>query len=107
MQIGNQCPTFTPSSSFFKGLNGENYLNTKCLIRIEPCPFCKKLFELNWDYKIASCKYAYHSWCVLSHFSTNTKCLKESCRQEMHLEWWALSTIKNPCTIEDIILGLD
>jgi len=36
------------------------------------CPFCNRRFELAWDYKIASYRHAYHSWCVTIQFSNSS-----------------------------------
>jgi hypothetical protein len=33
---------------------------------ILPSPFCLRNFDLAWDCKLASCRHAYHSWCLVS-----------------------------------------
>ncbi len=48
------------------------------------CPFCCQGFELAWDCKILSCKHAYHSLCVITHFSSKLTCIEVGCDQEPH-----------------------
>lgn len=107
MMSGNQCPNLTPSPWSFLGLEGENYLDYPHLLAILHYPFCHRLFEPTWDYKFAFCKHAYHSLCVISHFSTSIKCLFEGCGQEMRSDWWVLSGILKPFIVEDAIPGID
>ncbi len=42
-------------------------------------------------------KHAYHIWCAISHFSSSSKCMLKGCGEDMHTDWWALSSIKKPC----------
>jgi hypothetical protein len=90
MMNRHQCPTLMSLPLPLLCLESPYYLNFPCLLSILPCPFCQRLFEPTWDYKIASCKHTYHLWCAINHFSNSTKCLFEGCGQEMHLNWWAL-----------------
>jgi hypothetical protein len=60
------------------------------------CSFCGLSFELVWVGKLASCKYLYHPWCAIVHFSTSTKCGDPLCAKEMHNSWWLCSGIKKP-----------
>jgi hypothetical protein len=68
-------------------------------VLILPCQFCLKGFEPSWDYKLASCKHAYHSWCVVCHFSTSSKCL--NCEENLHADWWVFARIKRLASNEE------
>jgi hypothetical protein len=46
MQSWNQCPIFAPSLLKKLGLEGEDDIVFPSFIRIFPCPFCHRLFEL-------------------------------------------------------------
>ncbi len=53
MTKGNQHPTLLPSPLLLLDLRESNYLDYPCILSIMPCPFCSRLFEPTWDYKIA------------------------------------------------------
>jgi hypothetical protein len=97
MNNGNQRPTLIPSPLPFVSLDINDCGKVFKVLSISPCLFCHRGFELAWDCKIVSYKHAYHSWCVISHFSNSSKCLLKGCEEEMHLDWWVLSSIKKPC----------
>jgi len=54
MTKGNQHPTLLPSPLPLLDLKEFDYLDYPCILSIMPCPFCCRLFEPAWDYKIVS-----------------------------------------------------
>lgn len=94
MKYGNKCPSFHPSPLPFISMDNDASKISPSHLLILPCPFCLRGFDLAWDYKLVSCRHAYHSWCVVSHFSTSSKCF--ICEEEMHPNWWAFLGIKKP-----------
>jgi hypothetical protein len=94
MKYGSKCPSLHPSPLPFISMDNDTSNISPNHLLILPCPFCLRNFDLAWDCKLASCRHAYHSWCVVSHFLTSSKCF--ICEEEMHFNWWALSRIKKP-----------
>jgi hypothetical protein len=88
--IDNQSPSPLPFVPMDMDVSFQCSLN---ILFILPCPFCNRGFEPTWDCKIIFCRHAYHSWCVIVHFSNSSKWLLKGCQEEMHGEWWGLSGI--------------
>jgi hypothetical protein len=63
-------------------------------IEICPCPFCLRKFQPIWECKLFPCLHAYHSWCVLTHFSDSIECMAEGCSLEPPMEWWNAMGLK-------------
>ncbi len=70
----------------------------RCLM-IQCCPFYGLEFSLMWVGKITSYKHVCHCWCVSIHFSTSSKCIQPSCREDMHETWWKSSGMNKLGTI--------
>lgn len=97
MKNGQQWPALIPSPLPFVCLGSVDYGEFLKFLSILACPFCHRGFELASDYKITSYRHVYHSWCAIFHFSNSSKCLLKGYEEDMHLDWWAFSSIKKPC----------
>ncbi len=84
MMSGHQHPTLMPLPLLLLCMENPNYPNFPWLLSILPCLFYQGLFEPAWDHKITFCKHTYHSWCVITHFSSSIKFLLEGCGEKMH-----------------------
>jgi hypothetical protein len=100
MKSKHQHPTLMPLPLPLLFLKNPDYHDSPCLLLISFCPFYQRLFELAWDCKIAFCKRSYHSQCVITHFSSSTKCVLEDYGEGMYLDWWTLLGVKKPSVVE-------
>jgi hypothetical protein len=94
MKYGSKCPSLHPSPLPFISMDNDVFKISLNHLLILPCPFCLRGFDIAWDCKLALCKHAYHSWCVVLDFLNSSKCF--ICEEEIHPNWWALSRIKKP-----------
>ncbi len=90
-------PSFQPFLVAFSELD---VFDLTCIVTISSCSFCVQGFEPSWDYKILACQHVYHYWWATTHFACSLKCLLRRCDRTPHLDWWRVSGLKLPTTIE-------
>ncbi len=66
MKYGSKCPSLHPSPLPFIFMDNDTSNISLNHLLILPSPFCLRNFDLAWDCKLASCRHAYHSWCLVS-----------------------------------------